>query len=105
MNSKSDLKVAEEKFIASLRESLDDAEGLLREAAQASGAKAAELREQAMQALSKTSAGLSEAQEGLIKQGCQAMKATDQYVHERPWQAAAVAGLVGVLIGVLITRR
>ena len=38
-----------------------------------------------------------------------AAKATDQYVNENPWRAvgivAAIAGLTGVLAGLLIARR
>ncbi len=35
----------------------------------------------------------------------QAATATDQYVHERPWQALGVGAAVGLLVGILIARR
>ena len=34
-----------------------------------------------------------------------AAKATDTYVHERPWQAVGVGAAVGLLIGFLVARR
>jgi ElaB/YqjD/DUF883 family membrane-anchored ribosome-binding protein len=34
-----------------------------------------------------------------------AVKATDHYVHQRPWQAIGFASAIGVLIGVLVARR
>jgi len=43
---------------------------------------------------------------GEIKSRTQhAIKATDQYVHQRPWQAIGFASAIGVLIGVLVARR
>jgi ElaB/YqjD/DUF883 family membrane-anchored ribosome-binding protein len=34
-----------------------------------------------------------------------AIKATDLYVHQRPWQAIGFASAIGVLVGVLVARR
>jgi ElaB/YqjD/DUF883 family membrane-anchored ribosome-binding protein len=34
-----------------------------------------------------------------------AMRATDEYVHDNPWQALGVAAGVGFLLGYLIGRR
>jgi ElaB/YqjD/DUF883 family membrane-anchored ribosome-binding protein len=34
-----------------------------------------------------------------------AVKATDQLVHENPWQSAGVAAAVGFLLGMLMHRR
>ncbi|MFA5521510.1 MAG: DUF883 family protein [Castellaniella sp.] len=99
------LKSAEEKFITSVRESLDDAESLLREAAEATGEKAEELRERAMRSLNRTRDHISDAQDALVEQGCRAARATDDYVHDNPWQAMAAAGLAGLVLGLLITRR
>ena len=54
MATKKSVQTSEEEFIASVKESLDDAEKLLREAADATGDKAAELRESAMISLRRT---------------------------------------------------
>ncbi len=35
----------------------------------------------------------------------EAARATDEYVHDHPWQAVGVAAGVGFLLGMLIARR
>lgn len=103
--AKNDLKAQEEEFIEGVKESLDDAEKLLREAAQASGEKAEELRERAMQSLRRTRSALYDTQDALVERGRLAARATDDYVHDNPWQAIGIAGLTGLLVGMLISRR
>ena len=100
-----DVKANEEQFIENVKASLDDAEKLLREAAQATGDKAAELRESAMKSLRRTREALYDTQDALLYKGRQAAKVTDEYVHDNPWQAMAVAGLTGLLVGMLVCRR
>jgi ElaB/YqjD/DUF883 family membrane-anchored ribosome-binding protein len=34
-----------------------------------------------------------------------AAKGADQFVHEKPWQAAGIAAAVGLVAGLLISRR
>ena len=43
---------------------------------------------------------------GAIADGTrQAVQTTDDYVHERPWQAIGIGAALGVLVGLLIARR
>ncbi len=100
-----DLESKEDQFINSVKESLDDAEKLLREAADTTGDKANELREKAMESLRRTRVALYDAQDAVLAKGRQAARATDDYVHDNPWQAVGVAGLTGLLVGMLISRR
>ena len=44
-------------------------------------------------------------QDATVKQAKQAATATDDYVHGNPWTAVAVAGGVGLLVGMLIMNR
>jgi ElaB/YqjD/DUF883 family membrane-anchored ribosome-binding protein len=48
---------------------------------------------------------LYDTQDELLAQGRKAVRATDNYVHDNPWQAITVAGVVGLLVGALIGRR
>lgn len=105
MATRKSTKSSEEQIIDSVKESLDDAEKLLREAAGATGDKAAELRESAMNSLRRTREALYDAQDTLLEGGRRAARATDDYVHDNPWQAMGLAGLAGLLIGALICRR
>ncbi len=97
--------VAKEKLIDSVKTSLNDAESLLREAASSTGDKAAELRERAMTSLKRTREALYEAQDAVLERGRKAARATDDYVHDNPWQAIGITGVTGLLLGLLITRR
>jgi len=94
-----------EKLIDNAKTSLDDAEELLREAASTTGEKAAELREKALAALKRTRETLYDAQDAVIQRGRRAARATDDYVHDNPWQAISIAGVAGLLLGMLISRR
>lgn len=99
------VQAAEDTFIDEVRSSLDEAEKLLREAASASGDKATELRESALRSLRNTRDALHETQDAVVETGRRAAQATDHYVHDNPWQAIGVAGVMGLLLGVLISRR
>ena len=105
MVTKKTVQASEEQFIETVKESLDDAEKLLREAADTTGEKAAELRESAMRSLKRTREALYETQDALLERGRLAARVTDDYVHDNPWQAIGMAGLAGLVIGALICRR
>ncbi len=96
---------SEEQIIDSVKESLDEAEKLLQEAAETTGDKAAELRDNAMRSLRRTREALYDTQDALLEKGRKAARCTDDYVHDNPWQAIGVAGLTGLLVGMLICRR
>ena len=98
-------EASKDKFINSVKNSLDDAEGLLREAASASGEQAVELRERALASLRRTREALYDVQDEVRARGRRAARATDDYVHDNPWQSIGIAGLAGLLVGVLIARR
>lgn len=98
-------EAAKEKLIDSVKSSLNDAEELLREAASSSGDKASELRERALVSLKRTREALYDAQDAVLERGRKAARATDDYVHDNPWQAISVAGVAGLLLGLLISRR
>lgn len=105
MTAKKSEDIAKDKLIDSVKTSLNDAENLLREAASSSGEKASELRERAMASLKRTREALYDAQDAMLERGRRAARATDDYVHDNPWQAIGVAGVTGLLLGLLISRR
>lgn len=95
----------QEDFMDEVKSSLDDAERLMREAAEATGDKATEMREAAMRSLRQTREIMQDTQDAVLESGRQAAKATDHYVHDNPWQAIGVAGIVGLLFGMLVSRK
>ena len=46
-----------------------------------------------------------EEERALLEKTKQAARATDDYVHDNPWQAVGVAAAIGLALGVLIGRR
>lgn len=105
MVDKDNIRKLEEEFIKDVKKNLDEAEKLLKEAADSTGAKANEIREKAMRRLQQSREALLDTQETLARRGRQAIRATDDYVHDKPWQAIGLAGAIGLLLGVLLSRR
>lgn len=94
-----------DKLMADLQLVLADAEALLAATAGDASDNMAELRERVQATLSQARSGLIDAQEQVVERAKAAAKATDDYVHENPWQSVGVAAGVGLLLGLLIGRR
>ncbi len=48
---------------------------------------------------------LSETQASLLEQGRKVAHDTDEYVQANPWKAVGIAGVAGLLLGALLSRR
>ncbi|MCK9511689.1 MAG: DUF883 family protein [Pigmentiphaga sp.] len=92
-------------LMADVKSGLDQVEALLREAATASGDKATELRESALEGLRRASDVLVDAQDSVMRRGRAAARATDDYVHDNPWRSLAVALAAGLVVGLLARSR
>jgi len=84
---------------------LGEAEDMLKKAATETGDKARDLRSQVEAKLLTAKLRLQEIEGQALDQAKAAAKATDEYVHDNPWQAIGVAAAVGFLIGLVIGRR
>jgi ElaB/YqjD/DUF883 family membrane-anchored ribosome-binding protein len=102
MNDMTD--VTREKLIADFKVVLADAEELLKATAAQTGDKAAEMREKVTEHLKRAKFRLQEEQEKVVTRTKEVANATDDYVHENPWQAVGVAAGVGFLLGLVIGR-
>ncbi len=96
---------AQEKLLEGMKAALDEAEGLLRDAAAASGEQATELRAKAVESLRSTREALHDTKVSAIGEGKRVAREADEYVHDNPWQAIAAAGVIGLVVGLLISRR
>ncbi len=106
MNAQSaSIDVSKEKLVADLKVVVADAEELLRATASQAGEKVAAARERIQASLATAKVKLGEAERALLEKAKQATRATDEYVHENPWQAVGVAAAVGLVLGILISRR
>jgi ElaB/YqjD/DUF883 family membrane-anchored ribosome-binding protein len=97
--------VTRDKLIADVNAVIADAEDLLHATASATGEKVAEVRERAAESIRRARAGLRQLQDAVAEKTTAAARATDDYVHKHPWQAAGVAAGIGLLIGLLLGRR
>ena len=103
MNTNTDM--SREKLASDLRIVIADAEELLRATAGQMGEKAVVARERIQESLRIAKDKLARAEEVMVDKTKAAARATDDYVHDHPWGAVGIAGAVGLVIGMLISRR
>lgn len=96
---------AQEKLLEGMKSALDEAEGFLRDAAAASGEQATELRAKAVESLRATREALHDTKLSVVREGKRVAREADEYVHDNPWQAITAAGVIGLVVGLLISRR
>jgi ElaB/YqjD/DUF883 family membrane-anchored ribosome-binding protein len=94
-----------DKLVGDLKVVISDTEELLRMTADEVGESANELRGRLQERLSQARVHLSHAQEAAVARAKAAGLATDEYVHDHPWNSIGVAAGIGFLIGLLISRR
>jgi len=93
------------KLIDDFSAVLSEAEDMLKRAASETGEKARDLRSQVEAKLLTAKLRLQELEGQALDQAKAAAKATDEYVHDNPWQAIGVAAAVGFLLGLVVARR
>ena len=98
-------KTPSEKLFSDLQTVVEDAEALLHATAAQTGERVDGIRARAQESLKRAKSRLLEAEGEALEQVRQAAATADEYVHENPWQAVGVAAGVGILLGLLISRR
>lgn len=96
---------AREQLIADMKTVIADAEELLKATAGAAGERIGAARARAEETLKAAKAKLTALDDAVIGHAKDAARATDEYVHEHPWGAVGIAAAVGLVAGVLISRR
>ena len=100
-----DSQVSKEKLVTDLKVLVGDTEELLKATAGQAGEKIAVARERIQASLAVYKDKLIDAEHALREKTKEAARATDEYVHDHPWQAVGVAAGVGFLLGLLVSRR
>ena len=108
--SKNDLtgslnEVTKAQLVAEFKTVIADAEALIKATANQGGEKVNQLRSQAEASLASAKDKLEDLHEDLIEKGREAVKVTDDYVQENPWKAVGIAAGIGLVIGLLVSRR
>ena len=97
--------VTREKLVADMRIVLADTEQLLKAVIGQSGEKLAALQPRIEENLRNAKAKLAEFEQLAADRAREAAEATDAYAHEHPWKVAGITALLGVAVGLLISRR
>lgn len=84
---------------------IQDAKILFNDASALGSEEAEDLRRKGASLLHRALDGLVALERNAVRTGRQFVNGTSQYVHENPWMAVGVSAGVGVLIGMLISRR
>ena len=94
-----------EKLLDEFNTVVNETERLLRAVASGREQVTGDFRARMEKNLHDAKVRLQDLEETLVARGKVAAKATDEYVHDHPWQAIGVAAGVGFLIGWLLSRR
>lgn len=100
-----DSQVSKEKLVTDLKTLIGDTEEMLRATAGQAGEKIVVARERIQASLAVYKDKLIDAERAVMEKTKEAARATDEYVHEHPWQAVGVAAGIGFLLGLLVSRR
>lgn len=95
-------RVNTDKLIADLNVLAADVAQLRRAAAREAGQSIARVRAKAEESLTAARASAAEMQEIAMARTRAAGRAADEYVRANPWQVTAIAGVAGLLLGLLI---
>lgn len=104
-DSNPDVLANKEKLVADLRRVITDAEELMQVTAHQTEGRVVELRERINENLRQARHKLHEAEDAIKEKTREVARATDDYVHDHPWRAVGTAAAVGMVIGMLISRR
>ncbi len=98
-------EVTQEKLAADLKAVVTSAEELLKVTADQAGEGYANARRKAEHTLRSAKEQLADLEHDAVHKAKRVARATDEYVHDKPWQAIGVGAAVGMLIGMLIRRN
>lgn len=93
------------QIVAEFAAAMSDAQEMLQKAASETGDKARDLRSQVETKLLHARLRLQELEGDTLDRAKNAARVTDDYVHDHPWLSIAIAGVMGLLLGMLLSRR
>jgi ElaB/YqjD/DUF883 family membrane-anchored ribosome-binding protein len=99
------LKDSQTRLSRDVRAMVDDAEALLRHAVRDAGEGYDDARSRLERSLKNARTELEGVEHAVLDNARRAKQATDEYVHQHPWQSMGIGAGVGLLLGMLISRR
>jgi ElaB/YqjD/DUF883 family membrane-anchored ribosome-binding protein len=98
-------EVTTDQLVADLKTVMHDAEALLKATSTQTGERIQEARVRAEQSLQQARTRLGELEQEAMRRAQEMTDATEGYMRENPWQSVGIAAGVGLLIGLLLSRR
>ena len=96
---------SKDQVVSDFKALLSEGETLFKNAAGSGNEALAAARDKFKEQLATAKARYIDLQDATVQQARRAATATDEYVHGNPWTSIAVAGGVGLLVGMLIMNR
>ena len=100
-----ELDASIDQLVANFRNVVASAESLLQATTAEPGVQAEAARERIQDTLRGAREQLERAEAAIADQARAAVGATDRFVRKHPWESAAVAAAMGVIVGVLLSRK
>jgi ElaB/YqjD/DUF883 family membrane-anchored ribosome-binding protein len=97
--------VTTEKLFEDLQTVVRDAEALLKATAGQAGDKLQEVRARAEDSVRQAKSRIHSLEQDALRSGKELVDSTEDYVKQNPWQALGVAAGVGLVLGVLLSRK
>ena len=97
--------VTTDKLVEDLKVVMRDAEALIKATSAQTGEKIQEVRARAEESLRQARTRLTVIEDEALQRAREVADATEEYVKENPWQAVGIAAGVGLLVGLLLSRR
>lgn len=95
---------ARERLLGDLKTAIGDAEQWLRGAANAGAEDLDDVKTKFQETLRTAKNDLLKVEDTVLAKTKLAAQATDTYVHDNPWKSVIVGGVIGLLLGVIVSR-
>ena len=97
--------VSRDKFVQDMRVVISDAEELLRATASQAGEKIGVARERIQDSLHQAKVKLAETEAIVRERAQQAARDGEEYVRDNPWRAIGIAAGIGLVLGLILSRK
>lgn len=94
-----------ERLHEELRSFIAEAEDLMRAVGKHGGEQLEDAKARFEEKIKLAKLEMEKAEVALMGRAREAAKATDRYVHENPWKTAGIAAAIGLLAGMLLSKR
>jgi ElaB/YqjD/DUF883 family membrane-anchored ribosome-binding protein len=97
--------ITTDTLVEDLKVVMRDAEALIKATSAQTGEKIQEVRARAEESLRQARERLTQLEDEALQRAREVADATEEYVRENPWQSLGIAAGIGLVLGILISRR